>query len=355
MRHLLLIAAAFLISAFALIAEGTWTAQAGSDAMSEPGAHLVLLLDAAEVRAHWLSTMRDEVRSRLRKARVGIGGSALVDNAVHVRLAKPEDADAVQRALTDIAPAVPSGILERFLSAIGWWAVNDVTVAKHEGGSITVTPTEVGLERRMSSALESAVSIAGRRLAGMGLVASAVRMGRDQIYVHAAALQDTAALKELLTKSARLGFHEVHATMSVEGAHQGRVPIGFKIYPAPPAELLLREIPVIRGSDLADAQAFMDQRTGEPMVSFRFAGSGTRTFARFTSENIGRPFAIVLDDVVLSAPVIREPILDGSGQVGGNFTVEQANQLAVLLRAGALPAKLTVVEERVVPRPTEVR
>src|SRR5262245_45813203 len=159
MRHLLLIAAAFLISAFALIADGTWTAQAGSDAMSEPGAHLVLLLDAAEVRAHWLSTMRDEVRSRLRKARVGIGGIALVDNAVHVRIAKAEDADAVQRALTDIAPAVPSGILERFLSAIGWWAVNDVTVARHEGGSITVTPTEVGLERRMSSALESAVSI----------------------------------------------------------------------------------------------------------------------------------------------------------------------------------------------------
>src|SRR5262245_65371467 len=136
--------------------------------------------------------------------------------------------------------------------------------------------------------------------------------------------------------------------MSVEGAHQGRVPIGFKIYPAPPAELLLREIPVIRGSDLADAQAFMDQRTGEPMVSFRFDSSGTRTFARFTSEHIGRPFAIVLDDVVLSAPVIREPILDGSGQVSGNFTVEAAKQLAVQLRAGTLPAKLSVVEERVV-------
>jgi preprotein translocase subunit SecD len=156
--------------------------------------------------------------------------------------------------------------------------------------------------------------------------------------VHAAALQDTTALKELLTKSARLDFHEVHATMSAEEAQRGRVPIGFKIHCAPPAELLFGEMTVIRGSDLADAQAFMDQRTGEPLVSFRFNSTGTRTFPRFTSANIGRPFAIVLDGVVLSAPVIREPILGGSGQVSGNFTVARANQLAVLLCAGALPA-----------------
>src|SRR5262249_48591459 len=163
------------------------------------GAHLVLLLDAAEVRAHWLSTMRDEVRSRLRKAKIGLSAIALVDGAVHVQLAKLEDTDDALKALADIAPGAPSGFLERFLSAVGWWAANDVTVAKHEGGSITVTPTEVGLERRMRSALDSTVLIAGRRLDGMGVVAAAVRMGRDQIYVHAAMVQDTAALKELLT------------------------------------------------------------------------------------------------------------------------------------------------------------
>ena len=148
-----------------------------------------------------------------------------------------------------------------------------------------------------------------------------------------------------------LGFHEVHASLRAEEARQGRVPVGFKIYPVreQPHSELLREAPVVGGNDLVDAQATFDQRTSEPAVAFRFNSAGARTFGRFTTENIGRPFAIVLDDVVLSAPVIREPILGGAGQLSGNFTAEDAKQLAVQLRSGALPAKLLVVEERVVP------
>jgi len=346
MRILRLIAAGFLIGASALIV-GEARAQGASEAMSRPGAHLVLLLDAAEVRTHWLSSMRDEIRSRLREAKVGFGGLAVADNVVRVRLTKPEDADAALKALADLAPAAPGGILERVLGLMRGSATSDVAVAKGEGGNITITPTEAGLERRTNTALDNAVAIASRRLDGMGVAASAVRQGRDRIHVHAPALQETRALKELLTKPARLGFHEV---ISAEEARQGRVPAGFKSYSAPPGEpLLLREIPVVRGNDLADAQAAFDQRTNEPVITFRFNNAGARTFSRYTAENVGRPFAIVLDDVVLSSPVIREPILGGSGQVSGNFTVEAANQLVVQLRAGALPAKLAVVEERVVP------
>jgi preprotein translocase subunit SecD len=183
----------------------------------------------------------------------------------------------------------------------------------------------------------------------MGVAATAVRRGRDQVHVHAPALESTATLRTLLTRSAQLTFHEVHPTMSTEEARRGRTPTGYRIYPAPPGELLLHESPVIRGNDLAEAHALIDKRTDEPVLSFRLNSNGTRIFARHTAENIGRPFAIVLDDVVVSAPVIREPILGGSGQVSGNFTVGEANQLAVLLRAGSLPAKLTVLEERVVP------
>ena len=111
---------------------------------------------------------------------------------------------------------------------------------------------------------------------------------------------------------------------------------------------------MVSGDDLTDAQPGFDQRTGEPIVSFRFNTAGARRFAQVTQENVGRPFAIVLDNEVISAPVIREPILGGSGQISGNFTVESANDLAILLRAGALPAKLTPIEQRVVgagPRP----
>src|SRR5581483_3300429 len=104
----------------------------------------------------------------------------------------------------------------------------------------------------------------------------------------------------------------------------------------------------VSGADLTDAQAGFDQRTGEPVVNFRFDTAGARRFAQVTQENVGRPFAIVLDNKVISAPVIREPILGGSGQISGSFTVQQANDLAILLRAGALPAPLTVIEQRTV-------
>jgi preprotein translocase subunit SecD len=341
------IAAVCLIGAFALAANGA-RAQSGPEAMSKPGAHLVLLLDVAEVRAYWLGSLRDEVRKRLREAKIGHGRLLLADNMVQVRLAKAEDADGALKALADLAPATPSGVLDRLLALLRG-AGSEVTVAKTDADSITVAPTQTGLERRTSAALDDAVAIAGRRLEGMGVAGSAVRRGRDQIYVHAPAVQDTAALKELLTRSARLAFHEAHPAMSAEQARRGSVPVGFKIYSMPPDELLLRAVPVMRGSDLVEAQAAFDQRTSEPVISFRFNAAGARTFARITSESVGRPIAIVLDDVVLSAPVIREPIVGGAGQVSGNFTAEDARQLAVQLRAGALPAKLTVVEERVVP------
>ena len=348
MRHWGLIATASLIAASALIDHG---ARAQSEAMSKPGAHLVLSLDTDDLRTHWLGSMRDEIRSRLREAKLGFSGLAVAENAVQVRLAKPEDADAALKVVADLAPAAPSGIVERMLSPLRRLPSSDVAIAKGEGGLIAITPTVAGLERRTSAALDDAAAVAGRRLDGMGVAATVVRRGLDRIYVHAPVLQETAALKELLAKPARLGFHEVHATLRAEEARQGRVPVGFKIYPVreQPHSELLREAPVVRGNDLVDAQATFDQRTSEPAVAFRFNSAGARTFGRFTTENIGRPFAIVLDDVVLSAPVIREPILGGAGQLSGNFTAEDAKQLAVQLRSGALPAKLLVVEERVVP------
>ena len=105
---------------------------------------------------------------------------------------------------------------------------------------------------------------------------------------------------------------------------------------------------LVSGGDLTDAQPGFDQRTSEPIVNFRFNTSGARKFAQVTQENVGKPFAIILDNQVISAPVIREPILGGSGQISGSFTVESANDLAILLRAGALPAPLTIIEERTV-------
>jgi protein-export membrane protein SecD len=181
--------------------------------------------------------------------------------------------------------------------------------------------------------------------------AQIVRQGSDRILVQVPGLLDTAPLKELIGKTARLTFHEVHPTISAEEAKKTRPPTGYRVWPGADREegdQLLRETPVVRGDELKSAQPAFDQQTHEPIIAFTFNGTGARKFGEFTKTHVGRPFAIVLDDKVISAPVIRDAILGGSGQISGSFTVETANQLAIQLRSGALPAKLTVIEERVV-------
>ncbi|MBX3598633.1 MAG: protein translocase subunit SecD, partial [Rhizobiaceae bacterium] len=137
----------------------------------------------------------------------------------------------------------------------------------------------------------------------------------------------------------------------VQQAINGRPPAGSTVMYStddPPVPYLIENRVIVSGENLVDAQATFDQRTSEPVVSFRFDAKGAQRFGQATQQNVGRLFAIILDNEVISAPQIREPILGGSGQISGNFTAESANDLAVLLRAGALPADLTIVEERTV-------
>jgi preprotein translocase subunit SecD len=159
-------------------------------------------------------------------------------------------------------------------------------------------------------------------------------------------------LIKVIGTTAKLTFRLVDTSMSPEQALQERPPPDSEIVYGTKAEnrqaYLLEKRVIVSGEELTDAQPGFDQRSGEPIVSFKFNTSGARKFAQVTQENVGRPFAIVLDEEVISAPVIREPILGGAGQISGSFTVESANNLAILLRAGALPAKLTVIEQRVV-------
>jgi preprotein translocase subunit SecD len=159
-------------------------------------------------------------------------------------------------------------------------------------------------------------------------------------------------LKEILGKTAKLAFRLVDLTTPIDQALQGNVPPDSELLKSTKAEnnqpYVIEKRVVVSGEDLTDAQPGFDQRNGEPIVSFKFNNNGARRFAQITQENVGKPFAIVLDNEVISAPVIREPILGGSGQISGNFTVQAANDLAILLRAGALPAPLQIIEERTV-------
>jgi len=308
------------------------------------GAHLLLSMETNEVRKDWLDTVRDDARRRLREAKIGVTGLGVANNAVQVRLAKPEDADAAFKELRGMVQPVGN-----LLVGSGG---GDLEVKKGDGGLLTITPTEPGIQQRIGNAIGAAIETVRRRVDSLGTAeAQIVREGRDRILVQVPGLQDTAGLKELIGKTARLTFHEVSRDVSATEARQTRVPPGFKIYESGVRDegaLVLRETPVVRGDELVDAQPAFDSRTNEPVISFRFNNSGARKFGNFTKDHVNLPFAIVLDDKVISAPVIREPILGGSGQISGNFTVETAHQLAIQLRSGALPAKLTIVEERTV-------
>lgn len=309
------------------------------------GAHLLLAMDQEQIKKDWMTNLRDSARKTLRDAKIGYSALGIQGTQLHVKLAKPEDRDAALKELRKLIQPIGNAILGS--------NSDDLSVAAgSDPGAIDLALTDQGLRHRISSAAASSIETVDRRINGLGTSESTVvRQGTDRILIQYPGLQDTADLKKLIGETAKLSFHEVHPSISAEDAKLTATPPGFKIYTGAEGEegsYLLRETPVVPGEDLADSQPGFDHRDGQPVINFRFNQAGARKFGAFTKENVGRPFAIVLDDKVLSAPVIREAILGGSGQISGNFTVDSTNRLAVQLRSGALPTKLTIVEERTV-------
>ncbi len=192
------------------------------------------------------------------------------------------------------------------------------------GGTITLTPTDPAITERVRQAVDQSIQIIERRVNELGLVEPTIqREGTDRILVQVPGLQDPSRLKEILGKTAKLDFRMVDLSMTAEQAAQAH-PTDSEILEGetPGQSYLIEKRVLVSGADLTDAQPGFDQRTNEPIVSFRFNSSGARKFAEATQANVGKPFAIVLDNKVISAPVIREPILGGSGQISGSFTVQ---------------------------------
>ena len=305
------------------------------------GSHLLLEVDANAVRKERLQSLADDVLRILRQARVPFTGRAIVGNSVQVHITRDSDVDNALAKLRELSQPL-AGIL-------GASGQNSVDIADN-GGTITLSPSEAALTERVRQAVDQSIQIIERRVNELGLVEPTIqREGINRILVQVPGLQDPSRLKEILGKTAKLDFRMVDLTMAPDQAEQS--------HPPPDSELLdgeggakyvIEKRVLVSGADLVDAQPGFDQRTSEPIVSFRFNSSGARKFAEATQANVGKPFAIVLDNKVIEAPVIREPILGGSGEISGRFTVQQANDLAILLRAGALPAPLTIIEERTV-------
>jgi preprotein translocase subunit SecD len=305
------------------------------------GSHLLLEVDSAAVRKEQLQAINDDVLRVLRQARIPFTGRAIRGNSVEVHITRDADIDSALSKLRELSQP-----LSGFAGSTGQRTIN----VTETGGTIALSPTEPAVTERVRQAVDQSIQIVERRVNELGLVEPTIqREGADRILVQVPGLQDPSRLKEILGKTAKLDFRMVDVSMTPEQAEQA--------HPAD-SEILLGETPgqkyliekrvLVSGGDLVDAQPGFDPRTNEPVVNFRFNSAGARKFAEVTQANVGKPFAIVLDNKVISAPVIREPILGGSGQISGNFTVQSANDLAILLRAGALPAPLTIIEERTV-------
>ncbi len=305
------------------------------------GSHLLLEVDANAVRKERLQGIADEVLRVLRQARIPFTGRAIHGNSVEVRITRDSDVETALGKLRELSQPL-SGIL----GTSGQRSIN----ISESGGLITLTPSDAAVTERIRQAVDQSIQIIERRVNELGLVEPTIqREGIDRILVQVPGLQDPSRLKEILGKTAKLDFRMVDQSMSAEQAAASHVPQDSEILDGEKGQKFLVEKRVlVSGADLIDAQPGFDQRNGEPIVSFRFNSIGARKFAEATQQNVGKPFAIILDNKVISAPVIREPILGGSGEISGSFTVEQANDLAILLRAGALPAPLTIVEERTV-------
>ncbi|WP_107990557.1 protein translocase subunit SecD [Breoghania corrubedonensis] len=312
------------------------------------GAYLLYEVDRGSYEEKRLQALVGDIRTSLRQSEPRIGYTGLGvknDKTVQFRLRDTGRIDEARARLKDLVNPLDA-------SLFAGTQINEFSFTIADDGLVRFSFTDEGLAQRIRSVVDQSIEVIRRRVDQLGTTEPSIqRQGEDRILVEAPGLDDPERLKTLIGQTAQMTFHLVDSNANVQQAIQTRPPAGdLLVYSTddPPVPYLIDETPLLTGEDLQDSQATFDQRSNQPVVTFRFNTSGARKFAKVTQQNVGRPFAIVLDNEVISAPVIREPILGGSGQISGNFTVQSANDLAILLRAGALPAKLTIVEERTV-------
>jgi protein-export membrane protein SecD len=312
------------------------------------GSYLLLEVDMPGVVKERMETMRGDIRAALRRARPTIlyTGLDAARESVNLHITDLSELDAARKILRDIAS--PPGTF------LGLGAAQyDMTDDGQGNFSLRMSSA---YQRQMQSQIVSqSIEVVRRRIDALGTREPTIQQqGTDRILVQVPGLKNPEELKRVLSTTAKMTFRLVDANGNVQDALKGRVPPDDELLyetdkaGQPTSPYLVQRRVMVSGDRLEQASSGFDPRGGEPVVNFRFDTRGAREFGDVTKTNVGRPFAIVLDNKVISAPVIREPILGGSGQISGNFTLETANDLSILLNAGALPAALSVIEERTV-------
>ncbi|MFZ4762806.1 MAG: protein translocase subunit SecD [Alphaproteobacteria bacterium] len=311
------------------------------------GSYLLLKVDTAVLEAEKRQQLADQVRSVLREKKIGFQDVEVKNDVVNFALrdaAKTEDA---KTALNSVERSLGDG-----LSGAGAKAL-EVNVGTD--GVFQVKRTEVMQKAEADKVLAQAVEIVRRRIDQTGVSEPVIaRQGGDRILVQLPGVQDPERIKKLLGTTAKMNFHLVdmeanpNATIAPPGSMILETDASARREGKELQHYVIRRKVEVSGGDLTNASAGVDPQSGAWVVNFQFNGVGEKKFAEITKANVGKPFAVVLDNKVITAPVIREAITGGRGQISGDFSAETANDLAVLLRAGALPAPMKVVEERTV-------
>ena len=303
------------------------------------GSQLLLEADQADAAKQRLQAMEDQVATELRRSpRVDVGDVSTAGGRVAFMVRDPRQVDVARERLYNMTQPV------------GLTGTRDWDIQVMDTSRIVLTPTEGGAQRALRDAMTVARDVVRRRIDPQGTKeVNVVNQGTDRILVEVPGVEDPEALKRLIGQTARLEFKLVDLTADQNQVAQGRAPAGSQVLLMADGSgsIAVKRRVMVAGDQLVDAKQSFDQ-DGRPVVSITFNTAGARRFGRVTQENVNKPFAIILDDRVLSAPNINEPILGGQAQISGNFTVETANQLAVSLASGKLPVKLNVIEERTI-------
>lgn len=293
------------------------------------GSQLLLQVDLDQVVTDQLNGILDAARSNLREKSIRYTGLNVSDGALNVKIVKD---DQIARA-KELLRKIDKGNLE----------------VTEDGNLLTVRYTEQALTKMKSDAVDQSIEIVRRRIDQLGTrEPSIMRQGSDRIMVQLPGVEDPNEVKKLLGKTAKMSFHFVDEKTTLADARRGKISPESKVVPGndDAGHYVIERKSIVGGEHLTDARA--DFAEGEPVVAFRFNSYGSKRFGAATRDGVGRRLAIVLDGQVLTAPEVKTAITGGSGIITGNFTVQSASELALMLRSGALPAPLEVVEERIV-------
>ncbi len=312
------------------------------------GSHLLLEMDTSFIVKTWLNSIRSDISETLwKKNKIAHQATTNIANQkILVRI----DKEAQQpQALTLLRKNLVQSLGN---SIMGGATANNLKVEETADKQIAISITKPALIQRINKSVGFAIETLGRRINALGTTEPTIqRQGKNRILVQVPGLKDPDELKKLISKTGSLTFQMVDPSFQPDENKAGRVPfLSERVWSndLPPVAYILKKKVIVGGTDLVDAQPSFDPRTNQPVITFRFNGHGAKSFGLATSKNVGRLFAIVLDNKVISAATIQEPILTGSGQISGNFSTKETTRMSILLRSGALPAPLQVVEERTV-------